>query len=517
MEDQEQTPPTQIEETPAAPIEEAVEEAEGEVEPTKSVDNFWERLDKVFTQNTEMRDKMNELLEQFPETAEVGRTFRSAIFQPTRISLSSKDDITLNTTQIDLSGDGPQIGAFWPANNFYQFRVRFLRPLIKVKNIQLLSAVIPTPNTSIPNPQCTFIYYRLPQLQGVAVPWATGTTFNPFDVVAYAPNGRYYFCKQTNQNLPPNSVPAAAAYWTDLGNDGTYPFLFGLLIRPLNPFIQTINLSRTDILLPEQLNSTLGMNRIFQDYQDLVDSLNYAAANSTGPQVNGKPRIGASEPGDVKFALDERLNRIIFLPQDTANWYYMPCGYEDLNALGEQIALKLFSKDEAYAPQQLGYFLNQRLGYTWNGRFANFLDPNKDPMYQGNPLLSQLFYFVRPQLPLVDVANDYIREDELTFNSYPDLVYSGSVGVYADVVLGSTQTSDAETTPVTTNSALLSTVPVNAQQLQIAMYQNNFNNPLKNVPEIIPEIGITLLTDTGLPYWLPNNCLVNLELAVEYF
>ena len=63
---------------------------------------------------------------------------------------------------------------------------------------------------------------------------------------------------------------------------------------------------------------------------------------------------------------------------------------------------------------------------------------------------------------------------------------------------------------------LLSLVPINATNLGVSFYQNNFNNPLTKIPDNITQIGITMLNDQGLPFYMPNSAVVLLELAVEY-
>jgi hypothetical protein len=75
--------------------------------------------------------------------------------------------------------------------------------------------------------------------------------------------------------------------------------------------------------------------------------------------------------------------------------------------------------------------------------------------------------------------------------------------------MGSTQDSNGK-------AGLLSVVPMNASNLAVGYYQNNFNNPLTKVPDIISEIQILLVTESGDPFYLPNSAVVTLEMYVLY-
>jgi len=75
---------------------------------------------------------------------------RSAIFQPERISINSKDDIS------EIINNEDQVG-------FYnQFRIILRNPVLNCKSLDLLKATIPAISTNLPNTECTFWYYRLP-------------------------------------------------------------------------------------------------------------------------------------------------------------------------------------------------------------------------------------------------------------------------------------------------------------------------------------------------------------------
>jgi hypothetical protein len=101
----------------------------------------------------------------------------------------------------------------------------------------------------------------------------------------------------------------------------------------------------------------------------------------------------------------------------------------------------------------------------------------------------------------------------LIFNAYPNLVYSPTVSIYTNIVFGSTVES-SETN--TNTNGLLQVIPVNTNQLGISFFQSTFNRPLRKVAEIVDNIQIVLLTDRGLPYWIPNGTNVSIELGFSY-
>ena len=553
-----------VEEIPSTEV--AVEEKE-----TKSVKNFWERLDEVFNLSKQTNQNLEQILEQFPEVQQINQQYSSSLFQPERISLCSNDDIqpssTLPNLQDVLIPTTPATGHF-PTEYFSAFRVRLMRPLRNVKSMQLLSATIPNATTNIPDSQTFFFYYQLRSVananQGV---FDLGTNYIPGDIVSY--NGGTWVCQvENNDKLPkvywteiflpitptsptPWSISTAylagaivqydnkvyqavsdntairptTVYWvaTSLPDDTTRPNYYDL-----NPYhLYYVYLAPTYFLPPDRVpNGQNYFNRTFTDYQDLVDALNFCCAEPSGNNNN--------EDG-ISFLYDPILNKIAMVPNPAAlaaNVYFVPCGYEDQN-------IPIYMAQDAQSPQSTIYFggeiggnpvgtynpsdipfvqqslLNTRLGFTWNGRFPNMFTV-------GNPwsdfaTLASLYYVMRRTDPFL-VALQGQLGDKCTAPSYPDLVNTSCVRIYADFTFGSTQDSLGSTytanQPV--REGLLSIIPVNASNLGVGFYQNNFNNALTKIPKNITEIGIAMLTDQGLPFYLPNSATVLLELAVEY-
>lgn len=529
MEPQEEAPPTQQQDelppTPAAPVEEAVQQAEGEaeVEPTKSVKNFWERLDEVFTQNSQLREQMNELLEQFPDTQKINQDFKSFIFQPERLSLCSNDDIQPSTNpNTGLIPFSPAVGHV-PSEKFSNFRIRLRRPLRNVKTIQLLSAVIPNAIQNIPDEQVFFFWYRLRKVgDGITInattankgAWNGATNYGAGDIVTFL--GNTFVAIQPNQNYQPVGVQLGV-WWSPvvLPADTTRPNYYD--INSYN--IRYLWLSPT-YYFPYEYSAAgnqLLFNRTFQDYNDIVNTLNFIIAQNN---------ILNNAQNDISFQYDATLNKIIMVPNPanlTAGYYYLPCGYEDPNIKTFMNSTGIiYGLQEQFAANYLkyipGYTLNLRLGFTWNGVYPNpFLSANA---WSNSSLLNILWWYMRKQDPGFNPPNFLPTwiQNVITFNSYPDLVNTSCVRVYADFALGSTQDSLGSTTPsgTPTIDGLLSIVPVNTTNLGVGFYQNNFNNPLTKIPANLTEIGISMYTDQGLPYYLPNSASVLLELAMEY-
>ena len=126
-----------------------VEEA-GEA-PTRDLQTFWTRLDAVFRKlqsEPPLNDALQEILDQLPASAPAQlKDYKSALFQPERVSLSSQDDIL-------------------PANTysfFYnQFRIRLPKALRGIKSAQIIRATVPSATIQIPDTACVFWYYKLP-------------------------------------------------------------------------------------------------------------------------------------------------------------------------------------------------------------------------------------------------------------------------------------------------------------------------------------------------------------------
>jgi len=84
------------------------------------------------------------------EFMKVYSAYNSAIYQPNKISINSKDD----SSEIVYADDKPGF--------FNTFRINFKAPILNVKSLNLLKTTIPIITTNIPDQELVFWYYRLP-------------------------------------------------------------------------------------------------------------------------------------------------------------------------------------------------------------------------------------------------------------------------------------------------------------------------------------------------------------------
>lgn len=547
---------TQQEETP-----------EEEVSKTKSVKNFWERLDEVFTMNVEsakMREKIEEIVESFPTSQRLRGQGESFLFQPERIVISSNDDILPSNT-ISERTTQTYPNTTRKSSYYNTFRVKLKRALVNVKSIQMLSAVIPNAVQNIPDNSTYFFYYRLRTLQNSLMgEWDNLSTYNVGDIVSVGANN--YVCRTKLIGVDPTEEP----YWLSLGSPaffqglpfGSYPVWNATTAYNVNTIVnyqgtlylaqeatlanlkpdtqywfpvnlpvgaadrpnyyelggidslQYVKLLPTTIL-PEVLqapnNNPLLFNRTFSDYNDLLQSLNFCASQAITTYTGG--------PNDVTFQYNNTFNKFIFEPlkildgNDDIQYYYIPAGYEDPNILLflQDLIPNLQGSDVDWAAQ---YTLNLRMGFTWNGIFPS---PWTQNLLTTDTFPNVLFNYMRPMDPLFTTPPYTLQPwgtNVVTANNYGDLVNTSCVRVYADTIMGSTQ--DTNNVNFTDAEGLLSIVPVNTNNLGVGFYQNNFNNELTKIPSIVTEIGIRMVNDQGLPFWLPNSATVLLELAVTY-
>lgn len=510
-----------------------------EVQPTQNVKNFWERLDDVFIQNNELRKMMQDLVENFPEFEKARGPDSSFIFQPDRISLCSNDDIQPSTALTIANPNYPTSTTVGhtPSEKFSAFRIRLSRPLRNVKSIQLLSAVIPNAIQNIPDDQVFFFWYRLRQVgDGVTVnastankgAWPTVGGNNAGDIVSYL--GNTYAAIRPSVGIPPTGNVNSELFWTPctLPADTTRPNYYDISQYTIQYLLFTPTYSWPADFL--QAGNQLLYNRTFTDYADLVLNLNY---------IMLQPNNNNSSQNDISFQYDDVLNKIVMIPNPAniaAGYYYLPCGYEDPNITkfmtnpNSGIRFNNTSLQATAFEFNPGYTLNLRLGFTWNGVY---IDPYTltDP-WNNITLQQSLYWYLRkkdpgffaqnipnpnPPPPFLPSIPDW-SQSTITFNNYPDLVNTSCVRIYCDFVFGSTQDSLGSNTPQgsPTIQGLLSIIPVNTTNLGVGYYQNNFNNPLKKIPQNITEIGISMFNDQGKPYYLPNSATVILELAIEY-
>jgi len=227
------------------------------------------------------------------------------------------------------------------------------------------------------------------------------------------------------------------------------------------------------------------VNNYVNDPTALVVLLN-AAANSAD-DATANPR---HSPGDVVFAYDIATKKISFQGTNAA-LYYVPAGWADPNVAtaAQQIGLTpgvVAAPGGLIQPYVPGYTLNLRLGYSMPGLISS---ENQNPFGGIYPVVQGLVSY----------------EAE----SYPDLVYSQCVYLYANIIPGSSLGSNGK-------HNLLCVVPSNAPSLSVINFTALMVNWLTKVASEIYDIRIEMYDDAGQPFMLPDNAQVNIEMAFWY-
>ena len=439
-------------------VEETKEDvAEEEREPIKTVNTFWERLDEVLTN-----------LEETPQQLHPKESYKSAINQPRQLFCCSTQDINRQVTGIQL-----EAGFENDKSGFFDsFRVSFTdRALLNVKSIQLYSASIPMAQTNIPNAEIQFFFYEIDTLLQSSSVYSNIINYNQLAIVSYA--GRYYGCFKETPSA--GILPTNTTYWYDAGTDGTQPNYFQLDVSFRAQSLKTITLlpsyypSETESVADQ---TQFGWNKTFTSYDDLLTEVNRAAGYNTDGFGSGKNLL--------RFNFNQRFNKFEVYPQTANNKYYVLPAYGD----------SVYQQYNASYPLNL----NLRLGFTQQFQFPSPITSNpwvNFPIY--------IFGFDNA------VGNAYLSAD-----SYPNLNYTNRVNVFADVV----RSSSFDTF---TGGELLASVPMNAGNLGVVLYNAVYPNKLVNVPPEIYEIFFQFETDNKIPYLFPKSATISLELALEYF
>jgi hypothetical protein len=398
---------------------------------------------------------MEELLAQFPTQENLEQKYRSFIFQPERVSLNSRQTLANLSSQVG-GNIADELGTLYPPNDvYYQFRCELKSPLLRVRTLELLRASIPNAVPSIPNDECFFFYYRVDSEGGISPNYEQFTPENIYCIYLY-PQGFL---------TPP----------TWYVNQNTY-----------------------------------GWNTAFPDYDSLVTALNKAS------QANDV-RLGARFiANDISFTYDANLNKItmkgnnIFDESDNMQYFYSPVGWADPNLIPVIAELKA-SFQNPDDPDNLGtipidintdgYTLNRRLGFTFNG--LNIDEPLS--LLQTQILRTRI-------LPMTDTDVAYTPANanpNYTAESFCDLVNTGNIFLYADIVGGSTQDTNTE-------DRLLAVIPASASSLAVVFGESKIPCELTKTSEDIYNITFTMRDDKGKPFYIPTNAYVNLELKVTY-
>jgi hypothetical protein len=469
---------------------------------------------------------INAILEDLEhQPLQKSRTFLAYLNAPELISLSSTNAVPQS------SPINPQTD-----NSYYNFQVNLPRPAINAKSLQLLKAVIPQAQTSIPDYSLVFPYYKL----------RTVPTDN---------NGTLHFVDTPSYN--------------------TLNFI-RLLPSSYKPEI--VDLSAN---IPEKI---YGYNRTFADYDELLTELNKACADDPQEETTGWA-FDHYRPGDVSFEFNEQQNKFVFVGNNvsTPNGYdewdvaqlysagdvvtydeidylcieqtiegpnpsinptewlnvsqfyaiqpkynaYLIAGYNDLNVklLLREADFYTTNFDQELTTSIPGnkyvesQTLARRLGFTWDS--TGMVTTNINQYYTSGVLYGSttaLFYnrirpiakyeIIYPELFLPDVGIMNLC-NKYTADGYCNLVYSSIINIYTTII----GTSSVDTQR---NANLIGTIEMNCGNLGVAFGNNYIDTKLTKIQSDIYSIFIELRDENGEPYYLTNNATTTFLLKLTY-
>ena len=237
------------------------------------------------------------------------------------------------------------------------------------------------------------------------------------------------------------------------------------------------------------------INQYVNDPQELVDLLNLASSVG-GDDATRNPFWDAD---DITFSFDSDTNKISFVG-NTASSYYTPAGYNDPNVLRAMrgqayqgaitIDVQGVVRPQYFAP---GYTLNLRLGYALSGQCPGMMGVSNANAWK-----------------LANFANAWFGTDvPILADSYPNLVYTSIIYVFANFITNSSLTSQ-------NNHNLLAVVPVDSSSLGVTNYICATSNLLTKIASTIQDVIIEMRDEANEPYYLPDNASVSCEISFSY-
>jgi hypothetical protein len=448
------------------------------------------------------------------------RTFRAYLNQPELIALSSTN------AQIQSPPISPLTYA-----QYYNFTVNLPRPALDAKSLQLLKAVIPQAQCSIPDYSLVFPYYKLRtlpidstgQLHYVDTPSFSNLYFIRLlpsyykkELVGINNNENSYGYNQTFADYAELEVELKKACQTDLlipdphyiANDITISYE-----RSINKFIFKGLNTDTENTYPEfDLTRSYFKNAVVSRLGITYLALQFVPANLNFPEV---------EP---TYWLDTTQ-----FFEDYPNFNsYLIAGFNDplvaqLLEYVENVSTPFDIPTLASIPGNQnvsGQTLARRLGFTWDGTGMRTTNINS---YYGTgidfggtlPLFYNRFrvvpgYQALDSPPPVELGSGLVYTNNFyTADGYCNLVYSSIINIYTTIV----GTSSVDTQR---NANLLAMIPLDCGNLGVAMVGNYIDNALTKIQGDIYSIYIELRDENGEPYYLTNNATTTLLIKLTY-
>lgn len=298
----------------------------------------------------------------------------------------------------------------------------------------------------------------------------------------------------TKVQLLRTTIPNVAVNIPDYMLTFWYYRLPSATTQPTDLYLRCIRLYPSNYVPPSGFTAYT-KNRLVSDPADLCTLLN--AASTTAGESSTYNSYFAT--GDVSFAYNSTTKQITMTGLTGTN-YYAIAGYNDpivqtaMSGGGAQgtVTMNPFNGTAILQPYVLGYTMNLRLGYSMSGIAISNLNSGG-----GNPKYANL------------TNTTFVTNSGIPPDGYPNLVYTGSVYLYSDIVAGSSIGSGAQ-------HDLLAVIPNNTAPLGVIQYVAATLTWLTKVPDTVYEINIRMFDDANQPFVLGDNAVVNVELGIGY-
>lgn len=449
------------------------------------------------------------------------RTFRAYMNQPELISLSS--------TNQQLQS--PAISGLTNAS-YYNFTVNLPRPALDAKSLQLLKAIVPQAQCSIPDYALVFPYYKLR-----TVPYSDIGGIYFLDAPSY---DNLYYIALVPSYIKPEQV-ALSSTFSDYGYNKTFNDYEELVIE-LNKACQydLINLGGHFIANDVSFTYDKDFNKFV--FNGLNVAVDYPIWDNTTSYVEEdvvQLTVGTQilyylcikdivEPG-IKPNLDPTHWAEVgeyYGPESNTFNNYIIAGYDDPNVQQllsniQKAGFNLYPAGIPGQPYVKGQTLARRLGFTWDGQGTEY-DQERLNFYleQGvdwngtNVLFYNRLRPFSPYLPATLTTRLFGTEsiggaDSYTADGYCNLVYSSIISIYTTII----GTSSVDTQR---NANLIAMIDMNCGNLGIAFGNNFIDTKLTKIQTDVYSIYIELRDENGEPYYLTNNATTTLLLKLTY-
>lgn len=453
------------------------------------------------------------------------RTFRAYLNQPELISLSSTN------AQIQSPPISPLTFA-----QYYNFTVNLPRPALDAKSLQLLKAVIPQAQCSIPDYSLVFPYYKLRTL-----PISDAGAIHYVDEPIYA---NLYFVRLLPSYYKKELLTTLASVIDNYGFNQTFNDYQELEIQIKKACINDITFTDAQHYLE---------NDITFRYDKTINKFIFRGLNAGTPNVYPQFDIDliylknsvVTYDGSVYLALQNVPANLGFPSVEGAYWLdttqfnnvnvptqnaYLIAGYDDPNVSTLLEYINFYSSLNDYYTFGInsvpgnqnvnGQTLARRMGFTWDGtglRIDDINDYVSNTVYGYGSTVALFYNRLRvvptyQPLPAIEeggLLGVALSRLDYTADGYCNLVYSSIISIYTTIV--GTSTVDTQR-----NANLLAMIPLDCGNLGVAMVGNYIDNALTKIQGDIYSIYIELRDENSQPYYLTNNATTTLLIKLTY-